>query len=76
VDKLWESSIGWITNPASLNPYNRGAMGQIQANAVANNGYTWQNILKYFYGNDIIMAQSQNPVIFDFFSKNLTKHNH
>src|SRR5450759_485691 len=25
---------------------------------------------------DDFSAQSQNPVIFDFFSKNLTKHNH
>jgi peptidoglycan hydrolase-like amidase len=55
-EAIIQSSIGWITNPASLNPYNRGAMGQIQANALANNGYTWQNILKYFYGNDIIIA--------------------
>jgi len=52
---ITQSSIGWITNPPSLNPYNRGAMGQIQANALANDGYTWQNILKYFYGNDIII---------------------
>jgi hypothetical protein len=35
---------------------NRGAMGQIQANALAsNNGYTWRQILKYFYGADIII---------------------
>ena len=55
-EDIAQSSIGWITNPSSLNPYNRGAMGQIQANALANNGYTWQNILKYFYGNDITIG--------------------
>lgn len=54
-DGITQSSIGWITNPPSLNPYNRGAIGQLQANVLANNGYTWQNILKYFYGNDIIL---------------------
>ena len=54
-EDITQSSIGWVTNPPSLNPYNRGAMGQIQANELANNGYTWQNILKYFYGNDIII---------------------
>ncbi|MCE8423799.1 MAG: SpoIID/LytB domain-containing protein, partial [Candidatus Methanoperedens sp.] len=54
-DDITQSYIGWITNPPSLNPYNRGAMGQIQANVLANNGYTWQNIFKYFYGNDIII---------------------
>jgi len=55
-EAITQSSIGWITNPPSLNPYNRGAMGQIQANALANHGYKWQNILKYFYGNDIILG--------------------
>ncbi len=54
-EDITQSTIGWVTNPPSLNPYNRGAMGQIQANALANKGYTWQNILKYFYGNDIVL---------------------
>ena len=36
---------------------------------------------KKFFNKDIyksftFLAQSQNPVIFDFFAKNLTKHNH
>lgn len=52
-EDIKQSLIGWITNPPSLNPYNRGAMGQVQANSLANNGYTWRNILKYFYGDDI-----------------------
>ncbi|NJD52119.1 MAG: hypothetical protein FIB07_04560 [Candidatus Methanoperedens sp.] len=55
-EDIKQSTIGWVTNPPSLNPYNRGAMGQIQANALANKGYTWRNILKYFYGNDIIIG--------------------
>ena len=55
-DAITQSALGWVTNPPSLNPYNRGAMGQIQANALAsNNGYTWRQILKYFYGADIII---------------------
>ena len=55
-DAVTQSTLGWVTNPPSLNPYNRGAMGQIQANALAsNNGYTWSQILKYFYGSDIII---------------------
>ncbi|VVB54341.1 Uncharacterised protein [uncultured archaeon] len=55
-DAITQSALGWVTNPPSLNPYNRGAMGQIQANALAsNNGYTWLQILKYFYGADIII---------------------
>ncbi len=55
-DAITQSTLGWVANPPSLNPYNRGAMGQIQANALAlNNGYTWSQILKYFYGADIII---------------------
>ncbi|MCX9086122.1 MAG: SpoIID/LytB domain-containing protein, partial [Candidatus Methanoperedens sp.] len=27
-ENIAQSSIGWVTNPPSLNPYNRGAMGQ------------------------------------------------
>ncbi|HEY9247033.1 MAG TPA: SpoIID/LytB domain-containing protein [Candidatus Methanoperedens sp.] len=55
-EDITQSTLGWVTDPPSLNPYNRGAMGQIQANALANNGYEWQNILKYFYGNDIVIG--------------------
>jgi peptidoglycan hydrolase-like amidase len=54
-EDITQSTIGWVTNSPSSNPYNRGAMGQIQANALADNGYAWQDILKYFYGNDIII---------------------
>ncbi len=37
-------------------PTNRGAMGQIQANALAsNNNHTWRQLLKYFYGSNIII---------------------
>jgi len=56
-EDIIQSTLGWVTDPPSLNPYNRGAMGQIQANALASDyGYTWQSILKYFYGSDIIIG--------------------
>jgi peptidoglycan hydrolase-like amidase len=35
------------------NPYNRGCMGQIQANELALQSYDYERILKYFYGSDI-----------------------
>ncbi|AKB36019.1 hypothetical protein MSSAC_1429 [Methanosarcina siciliae C2J] len=59
-DDITQSSIGLVTNPPSLNPYNRGCMGQVQANDLANNGYTWQGILRYFYGEDIIIESIGN----------------
>jgi hypothetical protein len=46
-------------------PTNGGAMGQIQANALAsNNGHTWRQILKYFYGADIII-ETQLGIVYE-----------
>ncbi|MFZ3166345.1 MAG: SpoIID/LytB domain-containing protein [Candidatus Methanoperedens sp.] len=59
-NNITQTTLGWVSNPPSLNPYNRGAMGQIQANALAsNNGYTYDRILRYFYGTDIIIELYQ-----------------
>ncbi len=52
-----QTSGGTVRDPPSLNPYNRGALGQDQSHILANNGYGWQNILKYFFGEDIIIEQ-------------------
>jgi hypothetical protein len=44
---------------------NRGAMGQIQANALAsNNGYTWRQILKYLYMAYIII-ETQLGIVYE-----------
>ena len=40
-------------NPPSLNPHNRGCLGQVLANELAAKGYNYQQILRYFYGADI-----------------------
>ncbi len=45
------------SNPPSLTPHNRGCMGQIQANDLAEQGYVLAGILQYFYGADIIMGK-------------------
>lgn len=52
-DGIMQTDLGWVTNPPSKNPHNRGCMGQVQANELASEGYAWQEILKYFYGSDI-----------------------
>ncbi|MGB9929549.1 MAG: peptidoglycan DD-metalloendopeptidase family protein [Methanosarcina sp.] len=59
-DYITQSSIGQVTNPPSSNPYNRGCMGQIEANGLATSGYTWEKILKYFYGEDIVIEPVEN----------------
>ncbi|MDD5338977.1 MAG: SpoIID/LytB domain-containing protein [Dehalococcoidales bacterium] len=44
--------------PPSRTPHNRGCMGQIQANALAaEQGYTCEQIIRYFYGEDIIIEK-------------------
>jgi len=54
-DDITQTTLGWCTDPPSKNPYNRGCMGQVQANALAppHGDYNYQQILKYFYGADI-----------------------
>ncbi|KKH48881.1 N-acetylmuramoyl-L-alanine amidase [Methanosarcina sp. 1.H.A.2.2] len=59
-DSIYQTSLGWITKPPSSNPYNRGCMGQVQANELASKGYDWIRVLKYFYGEDIILTKTQN----------------
>lgn len=47
-----------FSNPPSLTPHNRGCMGQIQANDLAqNHGYTYDMIIRYFYGADIVITK-------------------
>ena len=53
-DSITQTTLGWCTDPPSKNPYNRGCMGQVQANDLASaKGYDYQQILRYFYGADI-----------------------
>ena len=50
---ITQTSLGRVTSPPSENPHNRGCMGQVQANELASEGYTFRKILQYFYGSDI-----------------------
>ena len=52
-DGITQTTLGLVTSPPSKNPYNRGCMGQVQANDMASRGYTWEQILRHFYGSDI-----------------------
>jgi peptidoglycan hydrolase-like amidase len=52
-DNITQTTLNWTTVPPSKYPYNRGCMGQIQANELAEQGYNYEQILKYFYGSDI-----------------------
>jgi hypothetical protein len=52
-DDITQTTLGWCTEPPSKNPHNRGCMGQVQANELALKGYSYQQIIRYFYGADI-----------------------
>ena len=52
-DDIIQTRLGRVTNPPSLNPHNRGCLGQVLANELAAKGYNYQQILRYFYGADI-----------------------
>jgi hypothetical protein len=57
-DAITQTSLNWVTYPPSKYPYNRGCMGQIQANTLASiNAYDYERILKYFYGSDILISR-------------------
>ena len=53
-DDITQTTLVWCTDPPSKNPYNRDCMGQVQANDLdSEKGYNYQQILRYFYGDDI-----------------------
>jgi hypothetical protein len=55
-----EGKTGGQVTPTTLgspdNRHNRGAMGQDKANELAAQGWDYQRILRYFYGDDIVFA--------------------
>jgi peptidoglycan hydrolase-like amidase len=52
-DNITQTTMINYSYPPSLTPHNRGCMGQVQANELAAQGYTYEQILRYFYGEDI-----------------------
>jgi peptidoglycan hydrolase-like amidase len=52
-DNITQTTLSNYSYPPSLTPRNRGCMGQIQANELATQGYTYDMIIRYFYGEDI-----------------------
>jgi peptidoglycan hydrolase-like amidase len=57
-DAITQTTLNWTSIPPSKYPYNRGCMGQIQANDLASiNAYDYERILKYFYGSDILISK-------------------
>lgn len=51
------------TQGSSTSPANRGTMSQHGANCLATQGWNWQEILRFYYGDDIQIGQSQGTCI-------------
>jgi len=55
-----QSKLGWVS---STNLANRGAMSQNGAECLANSGYRAEDILHFYYGADIEIAQAIGPCV-------------
>ena len=53
-DGFTQSSIGSVNDK---NYANRGCMGQNGSACLSDSGWKWQDIIKFFYGDDIVMEQ-------------------
>ena len=56
-DDVMQSDLDWICEAYPGNPYNRGCLGQIQADELARQGSSFKDILCYFYGADIVIEK-------------------
>lgn len=59
-DDLNQTSLGWV-NPA--NTHNRGCHSQNGANCLSNQGWSYDDILRFYYGEDIIIERSVGECI-------------
>lgn len=59
-DNVTQTSLGWVN---AKNYANRGCMAQNGATCLANNGWQWENIAKFFYGSDINIEQATGTCV-------------
>ena len=59
-DNVQQTSLGWIN---SKNYANRGCMAQNGATCLANAGWQWENISRFFYGSDINIEQATGTCV-------------
>ncbi len=63
-----QTNLGWVFNPGEPGyGQNRGCMSQWGSRCLENNnGYTHQDILRFYYGEDINIVQAQGACIQEF----------
>ena len=59
-DGFKQTSLGWVNDG---NYANRGCMAQNGATCLANNGWEWMNILRFFYGADINIEKASGNCV-------------
>lgn len=59
---ITQSSLGWIS---PSNKENRGCMSQNGATCLANNGYQWEDIIHFFYGDDAVPTKAVGACVQD-----------
>jgi MYXO-CTERM domain-containing protein len=66
-DAVVQTELGWIFNLGEPGyGQNRGCMSQWGARCLENeNGYGYEDILRFYYGDDIAFTQAQGPCVMD-----------
>jgi hypothetical protein len=59
-DGIEQTSLGWV-NPG--NWANRGCKSQNGANCLSQHGYVWEDIVRFYYGEDIGLVQAEGPCV-------------
>jgi MYXO-CTERM domain-containing protein len=62
-----QTELGWVFNPGEPGfGQNRGCMSQWGARCLENdNGYSYEQIIRFYYGEDTNITQAQGPCILD-----------
>lgn len=66
-NEVVQTDLGWVFNPGENGfGQNRGCMSQWGARCLENsNGYGYEDILRFYYGDDIGFTQAQGPCVMD-----------
>lgn len=66
-DDVEQTSLGWVFEPGEVGyGQNRGCMSQWGARCLENElGYGFEDILRFYYGEDTVLAQAQGECVMD-----------
>ncbi len=53
--------LGWTPDDCTQNPYNRGCASQNGQTCLADQGWSYEDMIAFYYGDDIVIAQATGP---------------